>query len=1641
MIVIAMLGLGGRALSQCSAPANAIVAENCLTGTDSSDWDINGQGTGDLTIQGFATDISVNQGGTIYFKIDTPASAYTIDIFRMGYYGGMGARKVTSITPSVSLPQVQPACLSDSATGLTDCGNWAVSASWQVPTTATSGIYFAHLTRNDTGGDSHIVFIVRNDSSKSDILYQTSDPTWEAYNYYGNGSLYGAGQPVFGLSNRTFAVSYNRPFLTRGFASESATWVFGAEFAMVQWLEANGYDVSYSTGLDSARNGSLILNHKVFMDSGHDEYVSAQARSNIQTARDAGVNLAFFSGNELFWKTRWANSIDGTNTAYRTMVCYKETLAFAKLDPADPPTWTGTWRDPTFSPPADGGFPENALTGTLFKVNGPGTDNPGDLTINVPQADGQMRFWRNTVVATLAAGASYALVPGSLGYEWDVDSDNGFRPAGAFHLSTSTYPITEDLLLDYGGTYGAGTATHNMMMYRAPSGALVFGAGTIDWAYGLNQNHDSPFEDSPAPDVNMEQATVNLFADMGAQPATIQHGLRLATKSTDTVPPQSVITSPSVGASVNSGTSLTVTGTATDTAGVVAGVEFSGDGGATWHPATGRGAWSYTWTPTATGSITLLSRAVDDSGNLETPGSGVQINASPQQCPCTIFGSSTPTNADSGDGNAIEVGVKFRADSDGSIVGVRFYKAATNTGTHIGHIWSDTGQLLGSATFTAESASGWQQVNFATPIPATANTTYIASYFAPSGHYSADSFFFEQAGSDDPPLHALANGVDGGDGVYVYNSAGAFPTSAFNATNYWADVIFTSSNTYGIGGTISGAGGAGSTVILSGTENLSTIADTSGNYAFSGVVNGNYTVSVSNPGVSFTPPSQAVTVGFNSASNVNFVATVTNPLGISGTISGGAGATVTLGGAATTTTTADSSGNYSFTGLLAGQYTVTPAEATLIFAPSTQSVSLSGSNATNVNFQGQVCDCISIWQPSDTPTVIDSGDGASVELGVRITADSPAYLTGLRFYKASTNVGTHVGHLWSNSGQLLGTATFPGETASGWQQGYFATPVLINAGTPYVASYFAPQGHYSLSTGYFASSGKDQPPLHALEDGVSGANGVFIYSSSGAFPTGSFNSANYWVDVLYAAQPHNITGSISGTGGAGATVTLSGPSHATTTADANGSFSFSGVLAGSYSVTPSSAGYVFLPGYQSVSISQDDISGVNFTVPAICPCETVWQTSATPALIDAGDPQPVELGTKVRADFDGYILGVRYYRAPTNTGTHIGNLWAADGTGSAGSGETGSGSGAGNLLATATFTNEASSGWQQVMFPNPVPIIANTTYIASYFSPMGHYSADSSFFTSSGVDSPPLHALQSGVDGQNGVFSYGATSTLPTMSFNADNYWVDVIYAATTTHTVAGTLSGPAAAGATVTLNGPTIATTVSDANGNFSFNGVADGSYTVTPNAPGIVFNPSSQAIVISGAHDLGISFASSVVGYAVSGIVVGAPSIAVTLAGATTQTTIADSSGNFSFMTVPNGGYTLTPAGPGFIVSPASQSVTVNGAPVSGLNFSATVQLYSISGTISGGGGATVTLNGLSTLTTTADSSGNYSFTGLTVGNYTVTPSISPGVVFSPGSLAVVLNGSNAFGVNFAVPQNCPCDTIWPSTAIPGVSGRGKY
>ena len=610
-------GAAPAAAAPCDAPiANEIACENTKPGNPASEWDVSGAGT--ASIQGYATSIGVDQGQTVSFKVDTPASDYRIDIYRMGYYGGQGARKVATVQPSASLPQNQPDCQDTASTGLVDCANWGVSASWAVPADAVSGIYLAKLVREDgTTGSSHMVFVVRDDDGRSDLLFQTSDTTWQAYNQYGGNSLY-TGSPA----GRAYKVSYNRPFTTRGYAPED--WVFNAEYPMVRWLERNGYDMSYTTGVDADRLPAELLEHKTFLSVGHDEYWSGQQRANVEAARAAGVNLAFFSGNEVFWKTRWENG-------YRTLVTYKETHANGKIDP-ELLTWTGTWRDPRFSPPGDGGRPENALTGQLFQVNAGAT-----TAIRVPAADGKMRFWRNTTIATQAAGATATLPNGTLGYEWDEDIDNGFRPAGSFRLSATTV-ANAPALTDYGSNFAQPhrRAQHDALPHaerrarvRRRHRAVGMGAGRQPRSRQRGRRRAHAAGD-PEPDGGHGRAARH-------DPVGPRRGHRVERRGGADVDDHA----PAAGATVAPSTPITISGTATDAGGgQVGGVEVSTNGGETWRRANGRGAWTFSWTPGASSSYTIRSRAADDSGNLENPGPGVTVTTGSgnQSCPCSIWG-------------------------------------------------------------------------------------------------------------------------------------------------------------------------------------------------------------------------------------------------------------------------------------------------------------------------------------------------------------------------------------------------------------------------------------------------------------------------------------------------------------------------------------------------------------------------------------------------------------------------------------------------------------------------------------------------------------------------------------------------------------------------------------------------------------------------------------------------------------------------------------------------------------------------------------------------------------------------------------------------------------------------------------------
>jgi hypothetical protein len=261
--------------------------------------------------------------------------------------------------------------------------------------------------------------------------------------------------------------------------------------------------------------------------------------------------------------------------------------------------------------------------------------------------------------------------------------------------------------------------------------------------------------------------------------------------------PSSIITSPLTGATIPINSTVVIQGTSSDTnGGVVAGVAVSTDGGVTWMPATGTSPWTFTWLPTSQGTVTINSQASDTGGNVETPGSGAGspnvalITVTGPVCPCTVFSpSQTPLGSISNDGSPIEAGMQFVAQTNGFVTALRYYKPGGIGGTRTGNLWTSSGINLASQVFTGETASGWQQVTLATPVPISAGTTYVVSYFSSTGDYmSTPDYFTQSVGTG--LVQAPAEGTNGPDGVYLDTPSSAFPTQDAGGANYYADVVF-----------------------------------------------------------------------------------------------------------------------------------------------------------------------------------------------------------------------------------------------------------------------------------------------------------------------------------------------------------------------------------------------------------------------------------------------------------------------------------------------------------------------------------------------------------------------------------------------------------------------------------------------------------------------------------------------------------------------------------------------------------------------------------------------------------------------------------------------------------------------------------
>jgi hypothetical protein len=397
------------------------------------------------------------------------------------------------------------------------------------------------------------------------------------------------------------------------------------------------------------------------------------------------------------------------------------------------------------------------------------------------------------------------------------------------------------------------------------------------------------------------------------------------------------------------------------------------------------------------------------------------------------------------------------------------------------------------------------------------------------------------------------------------------------------------------------AAGSGATVTLSGAANATTTANASGNYTFTGLANGNYTVTPSRSGYTFTPPNQAVTMSGANLTGVNFTGAATS-WSISGTISpsaAGSGATVTLSGAANATTTANASGNYTFTGLANGNYTVTPSHTGYTFTPPNQAETMSGANLTGVNFTGQSQG--PSWNISGTISPSSAASGTTVTLSGSANATTTANgsgnytFTGLAngVYSVSPSsqsysfnpVGQTVSVNAANVTGLNFSATAQSAqtfTISGTISGGSGTTVTLG-GAATATTIASASGTYSfsgLTNGTYTITPSNQghsfsPPVQSVVVNGGSASAINFTAAAGYMISGTLSPPEYAV---------------------GATVTLSGPVNATTAVTGSSTFAFSGLPAGSYTVTPSGTNATFTPVSQGVSISSANVTVPNFSV-------------------------------------------------------------------------------------------------------------------------------------------------------------------------------------------------------------------------------------------------------------------------------------------------------------------------------------------------------------------------------------------------------------------------------------------------------------
>ncbi|WP_197077579.1 N,N-dimethylformamidase beta subunit family domain-containing protein [Hyphomicrobium sp. 99] len=461
-------------------------------------------------IEGYASACSVSAGETIQFYVNTEAPSYAIEIFRMGWYDGRGARQVWGPVSARGVRQSIPA--PDPDTGLVDC-DWQEPFKLDVRSNWLSGVYLAKLEEITFRRQSYIIFVVRKDNDNADIVYQLPVNTYQVYNFWGGKSGYewgSGGELPWGSSagRPAVVVSFNRPYarstnpaaaalgmgageflsnvqpVREGYPISSAGW----DYNTVRWLEREGYYVTYITNVDSHNLPDAVSRRRVFIAGAHDEYWSLESRTNIEKALSNGTCLIFSGANAVYWQVRQEK--DRKGRPCRFLAIYKESAAASDPvlidgDPSNDHLATTNWREAPVSQP------EDKLIGISYLMD----PVDGNIVITNPS------HWafENT---GLREGSELV---GLLGYE--VDGVTSHAPEGLVVLATSPAQNLYD---------PKRSVVANMATYAVPSGGQVFATGSIQWCWGLDDFNVPELRTSRLNDA-AAQITHNVLTRFGAR--------------------------------------------------------------------------------------------------------------------------------------------------------------------------------------------------------------------------------------------------------------------------------------------------------------------------------------------------------------------------------------------------------------------------------------------------------------------------------------------------------------------------------------------------------------------------------------------------------------------------------------------------------------------------------------------------------------------------------------------------------------------------------------------------------------------------------------------------------------------------------------------------------------------------------------------------------------------------------------------------------------------------------------------------------------------------------------------------------------------------------------------------------------------